>query len=151
MPPATTQTKTAPKTPPSANPEHPTDEPTDGGTQPGLCNYCGHDHDPQTSPHPAGHPADVKSDPATVKADDSPGLYVVAFADPHTGAQIAELHTDETAEARVTGLTYGSKQHRKAVDDDDEAADLPEGGGSHEINRKDVRVYKLNTTEVTDF
>lgn len=89
-----------------------------------------------------------------VKAADqpeAPGLFVVAFSDPHSGAQIAELHTDETAGARVAGLTYGSKQHRKEIDADDEAADLPDGGGSHEINRKDVRVYKLNTTEVTDF
>lgn len=94
--------------------------------------------------------SDPKADSAAVK-DDAPdnGLYVVVFPI-NGGGQGVELHTSETAAARVSLLTYGSKQHRKEVADRDEP-DLPEGGGAHEINRADITVFKLGTSVVTDF
>lgn len=92
----------------------------------------------------------AKADSGKVKADDqkAPGLFVVV-AQPREGAQLVELHSEETAAARVSALTYGSKQHKKEAEEADET--IQDGGGTHEINRRDVHVYRLNTTEVTDF
>lgn len=111
---------------------------------------------PSANPdRPDADKPDAKDDSANVKANEPPapdpsGLYVVV-ATPREGAQLVELHTHETAEARVSLLTYASKQHRKELADQEEPVELPEGGGSHEINRKNIKVYKLGTTEVTDF
>jgi hypothetical protein len=77
----------------------------------------------------------------------APGVYVVVYE--HNGTESVELLSDNQAAARVGALTYGSKQHRQELEKDDQ--DLPEGGGSHEINRRDIKVYRLSTTEVTDF
>jgi hypothetical protein len=124
MPPAASApTNTGPTQTPSANPQRPDD----------------------------GHAPDAKADSRTAKsepADKGPGLFVVV-AQPREGGQIVELHSDESAEARVSMLTYGSKQHRKEAEDAEEQ--LPDGGGSHEINRRDIHVFKLNATEVSDF
>jgi len=114
--------------PPSANPEHPDPHAPDGGN----------------------HPDDAKADSAAAKSDPS-GVYVLAFTPNGGGAQVVELHTEETAASRVSLLTYASKQHRRELADADEPSELPEGGGSHEINRKDIKVYKLSSSEVTDF
>lgn len=95
------------------------------------------------APDGDNHPDDAKA-PADDKLPGGPGLYVLAYGG------LVELHTHETAEARYQALTYGSKQHRKAVDADDDAPDLPEGGGSHEINGDDITVYKLGA-QVTSF
>lgn len=97
------------------------------------------------------HPDEnAKQDSAQVKAADPEGLYVVV-ATPREGTQLVELHTHETAESRVSLLTYASKQHRKELADDGDGTELPEGGGVYELNRRDIKVYKLNTSEVTDF
>ena len=95
----------------------------------------------------------AKQDSATVKAADETagpdrGLYVIV-AQQREGDPIVEFHGGQTAAARVAQLTYGSKQHRAQVAD--EGSEVPEGGGSHEINRDDIQVHRLNTTEVTDF
>lgn len=84
---------------------------------------------------------------ATKRAAEAPGLFVIV-AQPREGGQIVELHSEETAAARLSMLTYASKQHRKEAEEADEP--LPDGGGSHEINRRDIHVYRLSTTEVTD-
>lgn len=81
-------------------------------------------------------------------ADKSPGLFVIVFNNPN-GGQVAELCSEEQAAARVSDLTYGSKQHRKEAEDNDEP--LPDGGGSYELNRRDIHVYRLGATEVTNF
>jgi hypothetical protein len=119
-------------------------------------------HKPQTpSANPERPDADAPDlrdepdDSANVKASEPPapdpsGLYVVV-ATPREGAQLVELHTDETAASRVSLLTYGSKQHRKELADSQDGGELPDGGGTHEINRRDIKVYRLSTTEVTDF
>ncbi len=93
----------------------------------------------------------AKADSAAAKSElgtKSPGLFLIV-AQPREGGQIIEIHTDETAESRVSELTYGSKQHRKEADEADEL--VQDGGGSYEINRRDVRVWRLGATEVTDF
>lgn len=92
----------------------------------------------------------AKDDSAEVKSEKTPGLYVIIHQ-PREGAQLVELHTDETAEARVSALTFASKQHRREMDDAETPIPDDAGGGSHEINRRDIKVYKLGTTEVTDF
>lgn len=86
-------------------------------------------------------------------SDQDPGhvdLYAVVFDGPDGSRQL-EWHTDHTAEARVRTLTYGSKQSRKEAEA--EGAEIPEGGGTHEINRDDIHVFKLNAavSKVTDF
>jgi hypothetical protein len=85
----------------------------------------------------------AKDDSATAKSEPKRGLFVVV-----TPAGV-QLHTEETAEAAVSTLTYGSKQHRKEAEANGD--ELPEGGGSHEINRDDIHVYRLSATEVHDF
>jgi hypothetical protein len=90
---------------------------------------------------------DPKADSADAKRP-TPGLYVVVY-EQAGGGQSVELLSEDQAAARVGALTYGSKQHRKELEADDQ--ELPEGGGSHEINRKDIHVYRLSTSEVTDF
>lgn len=96
-------------------------------------------------------PDEAKADSGKVKADDPSGLYVVVYTLPGGGGAQVELHSEETAAARVSLLTYASKQHRKELADADEPSELPEGGGVFELNRRDIKVYKLGTTEVTDF
>jgi hypothetical protein len=82
-------------------------------------------------------------------AETKPGLFVIVFNSPYGGAQLVELHGEETAASRVSALTYGSKQHRKEAEEAEET--LPDGGGNTEINRRDIHVYRLGATEVTDF
>jgi hypothetical protein len=127
MPPSTrTGTPAHTSETPSANPQRPADP---------------HEYAPD-----GGHgPESAKDDSQTAKQDDGSGLYVVVAQD---GAMV-ELHSEASAEARVSQLTWGSRQHRKEAEEAD--TDIPEGGGSHELNRKDIKVYKLTTTEVTDF
>lgn len=94
----------------------------------------------------------AKADSAEAKKDTGLSLYVVVFETESAG-QVVELHTSETAEARVSALAWGSKQHLKEFRDalDDRDATLPEGGGTHEIDRKDIHVFKLSATEITEF
>lgn len=106
---------------------------------------------PSANPQRPDDPA--KQDSADAKSESSggakrPDLFVIV-AQPREGAQLVELHAQDTAQARVSLLTHNSRQHRKEAEEADEAP--PEGGGSHEINRSDIHVYKLNATEVTDF
>lgn len=90
---------------------------------------------------------DAKTDSHTAKKDTAPGLFVLSYV--HNGVPAVELLAEDQAAARVSALTYGSKQHRKEREDNE--LDPIEGGGTHEINRKDIHVYRLNTSEVTDF
>lgn len=131
MPPGSTRHQpTPPEATPSENPAHAPVDPhaPDGGNRPDDA---------------------AKTDSKTAKAEDkSPGLYVIV-APTRAGGQSVELHSEESAESQVSMLTFGSKQHRQEAE---KAGDeVPDGGGSHEINRRDIRVYKLNATEVTDF
>ncbi len=94
----------------------------------------------------------AKADSAAAKsepADKAPGLYAIVFTNPYGGGTVCELHPEETASSRVSERTWGSKQHRKEAADNDE--ELPDGGGAHELNRKDIHVYRLGATPVTDF
>lgn len=98
-------------------------------------------------------PAETKADSAdgdnTTASDrhEQPGLFVVSYT--HGGTDHVELLGESQAEARVAALTYGSKQHVKQVEED--GGDPIEGGGTHQINRDDIHVYRLTTSEVTDF
>lgn len=111
---------------PSANPKKPDDSPAD-------------DTDAKS--------VDAKADSAAAKADTAPGLFVVAYE--HNGVSHVELLAEDQAESRVSALTLGSKQQRK--EREEENLDAIEGGGTHEINRNDIHVYRLNASEVTDF
>jgi hypothetical protein len=109
---------------------------------------------PSANPQTTEPPADdqdqgAKADSNMAKSDHNkaPDLFVIAYD--HGGASHVELLSEGQAEARVSALTWGSKQHRKDREEND--LDAIEGGGTHEINRDDMHVYRLNATEVTDF
>lgn len=99
------------------------------------------------SANPQTKPA-ASSDSSDESSATPVGFYII-MAQQREGNALVELHTHETAEARVAHLTHGSKQHRAQLEEAGEA--LPEGGGAHEINRDDIIVHRLNTSEVTDF
>jgi hypothetical protein len=88
----------------------------------------------------------AKADSKAAKTDSAPGLFVLAYE--HNGVPAVELLGEDQAEARVSALTWGSKQHRAQREED--GLDPIEGGGTHQINRDDIHVYRLNASEVTD-
>jgi hypothetical protein len=95
-----------------------------------------------------GHGGNATPAEPTDTYDASKDVFLV-IARHRDGRQTTEIHTGETVQSYVGSLTYGSKQHRAQCERDE--IELPEGGGSHEINRRDIRVLKLDTTEVTKF
>lgn len=106
-------------------------------------------HANEETPDSNNPPAD-NATPASTPSDDASDTDVFLIIAKHRDGRVThEFHTSETAQSYVSSLTYNSRQHRQECERDD--IELPEGGGQHEINRRDIRVLKLNTTEITKF